>query len=100
MFTCMMEFQNVSIRAEDMKWWRVRTDLSSNTPLLIKENVRFNINSTIKGGVLTSVLMINGLRSAFIGPYWFGMTDSKQHIPLSDIAFLSIIPSSKCTCCM
>ena len=96
-FTCVVEFQNVNISTEDIKWWRIRIDVVSNAPLFIRENIRFIVTSNISGGVLTSVLMITDLRTAFIGPYWLGMVDGTQ---LSNVAYLSIVPNGMCMCCV
>ena len=95
MFTCVMRFKNVNISKEDIRWWRGRINQSTNKHLLIRiqGNTAFSITSNISGETLTSVLMINGLRSAFIGPYWAEMADGTQ---LSDVAFLSIAPSGMC----
>ena len=91
LFTCVMRSNNVSISEEDIKWWRRRNDQSTEPQIIETQgNNVFSITSNISGGTLTSVLMINVLRQAFIGPYWLGMADGTQ---LSDVAFLSITPS-------
>ena len=96
MFTCVMRFQNVSISKEDIKWWRITTDHATNQwylPIRLQGTTVFNITSNISGERLTSVLIINGLRSQFIGPYWLEMANGTQ---ISDVAFLSIAPSGMC----
>ena len=93
MFTCVMRFQNVNISKEDIKWWRIANDHSNNQQRLLirtQGTTAFSITSNISGETLTTVLMINGLKSVFIGQYWLGMADGTQ---LSDVAFLSITPS-------
>ena len=89
MFTCMMEFQNVSIRRKDIKWWRKRTDVAPDTHLLLRENLRLCVTTNISEGILISVLMMTELKPSFVGPYWLGMANDTQ---LSDMAFLNIIP--------
>ena len=95
MFTCKMESKNVNVSMEDIMWWRRRIDDDSYIPRPIRTqgNNVFSIISNISGGILTSVLMITDLRTAFIGPYWVGMTGGERHFPLSDMAFLSIVPN-------
>ena len=92
MFFCKMRFQNVNISKEDIKWWRRRYDAVNMYPQIIRTqgNSILSITSNITGGTLTTVLMISRLSSAFIGPYWVGMGNGTQ---LSDVAFLSIVPS-------
>ena len=91
MFTCVMRFNYVNISKEDIKWWRIRIDSTSEPLIVSAQTIRlFSITSNIDEGILTSVLMINVLRTAFIGLYWLGMADGTQ---LSDVAFLSIVPS-------
>ena len=101
MFTCKMESKSVNINIismEDITWWRRRMDDGSYTPQPIRTqgNNLFSITSNISGGILSSVLMVTDLRSAFIGPYWVGITGGERHIPLSDMAFLSIVPNGMC----
>ena len=95
MFTCVMKFQNVNISTVDVKWWRRRNDGIFHDPLPINTqgtNV-FSITSSVSGGMLTSTLMITSLKSAHVGPYWFGMANGTR---LSAVAFLSIVPSGMC----
>ena len=101
MFTFVMEFQNVNISTEDVKWWRRRIDDASNRSLLIdtKGNSLFSITSNVINETLTSVLMINGLRSGFTGPYWLEVADDAQPI-MSAVAFLSIGPSGMTLLCI
>ena len=93
-FTCIMRFQNVIISKEDIKWWTIR---SSKRLIRTQGTNTFSITSNISGGTLSTVLMINGLRSALIGPFWLGMANGTQ---LSDVAFLSITPSGMYTVAM
>ena len=95
MFTCVMRFENVSVNEEGIKWWRRRNDQPTKKLKIIETqgNKFFSITSNISGETLTSVLMINVLRSTLIGPYWLEMADDTQ---LSDVAFLSIAPSGMC----
>ena len=101
MFTFVMEFQNVSISIEDVKWWRRRIDDASNISLLVdtKGNNLFSITSNIINETLTSVLMITELRSGFTGPYWLEVADGAQMI-MSAVAFLSIGPSGMTLLCV
>ena len=83
----------MNISKEDIKWWRIANDHSNNQQRLLirtQGTTAFSITSNISGETLTTVLMINGLKSVFIGQYWLGMADGTQ---LSDVAFLSITPS-------
>ena len=94
MLTCVMRFQNVNISKEDIEWWRRRIDQNNNTEIIKPQGTTaFSITSNISGGTLTSVLMINSLRSQLIGPYWLEIADGTQ---MSDVAFLSIVPSGMC----
>lgn len=102
MFTFGMEFQNVNISIEDVKWRRNRTDDASvNNPLIIRTqgNNLFSITSNISEGMLTSVLMITRLSSAHVGPYWVEVADGAQLI-MSAVAFLSIGPSGMTLLCV
>ena len=93
MFTCVMRLQNVNISKEDIKWWRIANDHANNQKRLripTHGTIAFSITSNISGDTLTTILMINGLKSNFIGPYWLGMDGDTQ---LSDVAFLSITPN-------
>ena len=89
MFTCVMRFHNVNISKEDIKWWR-RTFTEGRKTIWTQGNKIFRITRNIIEGTLTTILMINDLRSHFMGPYWLEMADGTQ---LSDMAFLSIIPN-------
>ena len=102
MFTFVMEFQNVNISIEDIKWQRNRTDDAYvNNPQIIRTlgSNLFSITSSISAGMLTSVLMITGLRSAHVGPYWVEVADGAQLI-MSAVAFLSIGPSGMTLLCV
>ena len=95
MFTCVMNV-TVNISTDNIKWWRIRID-NGSPPEEIKTqgNNVFSITNSISGRMLTSVLMITGLRSAHVGPYWLKVADGTQ---MSDMAFLSIIPSGTYVC--
>ena len=97
MFTCViMRFQNVNVSKEDIKWWRVTNDHANNQQrqtISTQGTNAFSITINTSGETLTAVLMINNLKSNFVGPYWVGMADGTQ---LSDVAFLSIAPSGMC----
>ena len=86
-FTCVMRLNNVRINTDNIAWWRRRIDQNSETQP-IKENNKFNITNNINEKILTSVLVITGLRSGLEGPYWLGMANSTRW---SDVAFLSIL---------
>ena len=96
MFTCVMN-TTVNISIDSINWWRIRIDIGYSLPLQIRtrSNNIFSIASNISGGILTSVLMITGLRSALIGPYWVEVANGTQ---LSDMAFLSIVASGTYVC--
>lgn len=90
MFTCVMNV-TVNMDTNNIKWWRRRIDNDSpSEEIKTSGNKLFSIANNNNGGILTSVLMINGLRSAFIGPYWVKMTDGAQ---LSEMAFLGVVQS-------
>ena len=100
MFTFVMRFNNVEINEKDVKWWRRRINLPHNNQpqdrvLSTQGNNILSITCNISRGTLTSVLMINSLTSARVGPYWVGMTNGTQ---LSNVAFLSIVPSLRGMC--
>ena len=96
MFTCVIKL-NVNMNVEDIRWWTIRNDhsTSGSQRLIVRTQgtTAFDTTSNINGETLSSVLLINGLRSQFIGPYWLGMADGTQ---LSDVGFLSIALSGMC----
>ena len=97
MFTCIVNV-TVNISTDDIKWWRRRIDSDSSPNKIITQgNYVFNITNNISGGMLTSVLMITGLRSSHVGPYWVEVADDTQLI-MSDMAFLSIVLSGTHLC--
>ena len=95
MFTCVVHV-TVNISTDDIQWWRRRIDYNF-PPEEVKTqgNNLFSITNNISGGMLTSVLMVAGLRSAHMGPYWLKVADGTQ---MSDMAFLTIVPSGTYVC--
>ena len=99
MFTCVIDTSNVNISTVDISWWRKRRDHNNNLlpdPLMISQHgpIRSRIINSITGGNLTSVLLINDVRSSDAGPYWLSLMDTEN----STIAFLSIVPNGMHNC--
>ena len=103
MFTCVIDTSNVNISTEDISWWRKRRDHNNNlipNPVMISQhgNKRIRINQRNNGENLTSVIMINYVRSSDAGPYWLSLMDTEISIIISTMAFLSIVPNGMRNC--
>ena len=97
MFTCVVHV-TVDLSTNNIKWWRKRIDNNSpSDEIRTQGNNVWNITNSISGEMLTSVLMITGLTSVHIGPYWLEVADGTQLI-MSDMAFFSIILSGTYVC--
>ena len=103
MFTCMIDTSNANISTEDISWWRKRRDHNNDLlpdPSMISRqgSTRIRIIKHNNGKNLTSVLMINDVRTSDAGPYWLSLMDTEHNTITSTTAFLSIVPNGMHNC--
>ena len=93
-----MDIHNISIvNIENVNWWRTRLDHNDPSNFMISPHTRdIYIMKNIGGNRLTSVLVIKGVTSSHMGPYWLGFSDSKNN--LSNKAFLNVISNGMYIC--
>ena len=96
MFTCVIEIQNTNTTVNDVKWKRTRTD-QNRIITISPHNPSHTIVNTISEHTLTSVIMITGLSSAHMGPYWLEIGEDGNRT-LSDVVYLSIALNGMFVC--
>ena len=95
MFTCVIDTSNANVTAKDISWWREKRDYKNSFLMIPKQdNHKFRIIENETGENLTSILIINDVRSSDAGPYWLRLMDIKN----ITMAFLSIVPDGMFNC--
>ena len=103
MFTCVIDTSDINVNVEDVSWWRKRRNHNNDLlpdPSMISQqgSTRIRIIKHNNGKNLTSVLMINDVRTSDAGPYWLSLMDTEHNTITSTMAFLSIVPNGMHNC--